>query len=193
MGSNGLGLCSAADGTLVFRSNRHRTTQAGSERFYPVTGDFATHEMEKCARILRAFTVEGIGATVEQVTPDGKKQQKKVIRKIPASIIRQAKGIVIFTSMRSGIAPFGGAGGAGVILARLEDGSWSAPSATTPNNLSAGLMLGVDVYDCVLIGKLRSLALRRRVLQARPRELAKSLCPALTLFFKSCQCAPRKP
>lgn len=136
-----------------------RRLQAGSERFYPVTGDFATHEMEKCARILRAFTVDGIGATVEHKLADGKKEQKKVFRKIPAAIIRQAKGIVIFTSMRSGIAPFGGAGGAGVIVARLEDGTWSAPSATTPNNLSAGLMLGVDVYDCVLIGQSPS---RRR-------------------------------
>lgn len=28
---------------------------------------------------------------------------------------------------------------------------WSAPSSITPNNLSAGFLLGVDVYDCVLV------------------------------------------
>ena len=39
----------------------------GTEHFWPVTGDFV-HEMEKCARILRAFTGEswiGRGLEVE--------------------------------------------------------------------------------------------------------------------------------
>jgi lipid-binding SYLF domain-containing protein len=47
--------------------------------------------------------------------------------------------------------PFAGAGGAGVIVAKLPDGSWSAPSSVSPNNLSVGAMLGVDVYDCILV------------------------------------------
>jgi SH3 domain-containing YSC84-like protein 1 len=29
--------------------------------------------------------------------------------------------------------------------------AWSAPSAMSPNNLSTGLMLGVDIYDAVLV------------------------------------------
>lgn len=53
--------------------------------------------------------------------------------------------------MRTGIAPFAGAGGAGIIVARLPDGQWSAPSFISPNSYSAGLMLGIDVYQCVLI------------------------------------------
>ncbi|KDE02413.1 hypothetical protein MVLG_07026 [Microbotryum lychnidis-dioicae p1A1 Lamole] len=126
----------------------------GSERFYPVTGDF-TAELEKVTRILQSFTVDGVeGAVdVESKTASGapRKVQKKVIRKIPAKVIREAKGVAIFTSMRSGIAPLGGAGGAGMVIARLEDGSWSAPSSMSPNNLSFGLMLGVDIYDAVLI------------------------------------------
>ncbi|SGY48329.1 BQ5605_C001g00642 [Microbotryum silenes-dioicae] len=128
--------------------------QTGSERFYPVTGDF-TAELEKVTRILQSFTVDGVeGAVdVESKTASGapRKVQKKVIRKIPAKVIREAKGVAIFTSMRSGIAPLGGAGGAGMVIARLEDGSWSAPSSMSPNNLSFGLMLGVDIYDAVLI------------------------------------------
>ncbi|KAK4046191.1 hypothetical protein OIV83_006266 [Microbotryomycetes sp. JL201] len=123
----------------------------GSERFWPVTGDFP-EEMAKCARILRAFTVDGIEQTVKaQSVKDGKKRQVKVIRKIPASVLQDCKGVAIFTSMRSGIAPLGGAGGAGVICAKLDDGSWSAPSAMSPNNLSVGAMLGVDIYDAVLV------------------------------------------
>lgn len=56
-----------------------------------------------------------------------------------------------------------------MVVARLEDGSWSAPASISPvslvvavrtfdgaddfaaqNNLSAGFMLGCDVYDAVL-------------------------------------------
>lgn len=138
-------------GTLIRPLPPSPFLQAGTERFYPVTGDFATHEMDKCARILRAFTIDGVERTVEEKSVTGIKKQRKVAKKIPSRIIRSAKGIAIFTSMRSGIAPFGGAGGAGVIMARLEDGSWSAPSSISPNNLSVGAMIGVDIYDAVLI------------------------------------------
>lgn len=72
--------------------------------------------------------VEGIvqEQKVETADPDGKKKTKtKVLRKIPPEVIGQAKGLAIFTSMRSGIAPFGGAGGAGVVVAKLPDGSES--------------------------------------------------------------------
>ncbi|KAK4700009.1 SH3 domain-containing YSC84-like protein 1, partial [Phenoliferia sp. Uapishka_3] len=122
----------------------------GSERFWPVTGDFAV-ELDKCARILRAFTVNASEETVEEKSATGMKVQKKVIKRIPQKVVREAKGLAIFTSMRTGIAPFGGAGGSGVVLAKLPDGSWSAPASMSPNNLSAGFMIGVDIYDAVLI------------------------------------------
>ncbi|OCF43086.1 hypothetical protein I317_03055 [Kwoniella heveanensis CBS 569] len=128
----------------------------GTEAFWPVTGDFPK-EMDKCARILRAFTVDGIvteeKGEVDPSEPDEKKKKKKtkVIRKIPPTVIAQAKGLAIFTSMRTGFAPFGGAGGAGVVVAKLPDGTWSAPASISPNNLSAGFLIGVDVYDCVLV------------------------------------------
>ncbi|TXT07087.1 hypothetical protein VHUM_03257 [Vanrija humicola] len=125
------------------RVNSFAERRFGTEHFWPVTGDFP-NEMDKCARILRNFTVTGIE------TQD-KRSKRKVIRKIPSSVIASAKGLAIFTSMRSGIAPLGGAGGAGLVVARLPDGSWSAPASITPNNLSAGFLLGVDIYDCVLV------------------------------------------
>lgn len=56
------------------------------------------------------------------VTTD-KKKKRKVLRKVPPSVIASAKGLAIFTSMRSGIMPLGGAGGAGVVVAKLPDGS----------------------------------------------------------------------
>jgi lipid-binding SYLF domain-containing protein len=66
-------------------------------------------------------SVEGV--VKEEAIGEGKSKKKaKVLRKIPPEVIREAKGVAIFTSMRSGFAPLGGAGGAGVVVARLPDG-----------------------------------------------------------------------
>lgn len=140
------------------------SAKMGGERFWPKSNDFP-EEITKCERILRAFTVEGIETKPSSSTnpdedvvveKDPKKdgfihKKRKVLRKIPPSVIKRAKGIVIYTAMRSGIAPFGGAGGAGLMLARLPDGSWSAPSSISPNNLAVGLLLGFDIFDVILI------------------------------------------
>ncbi|SPO22114.1 uncharacterized protein UTRI_02119_B [Ustilago trichophora] len=152
------------------------SAKMGGERFWPKSNDFP-EEIAKCERILRAFTAEGIEAkpaassTSGSSTPpsEGKdeatddaetatkpkesfmKKKRKVLRKIPPAVIKRAKGIIIYTAMRSGIAPFGGAGGAGLMLARLPDGSWSAPSSITPNNLAVGLLLGFDIFDVILV------------------------------------------
>jgi lipid-binding SYLF domain-containing protein len=67
-------------------------------------------------------------------TAKGKSKKVKVIRKIPPKVIQEAKGLVIFTAFRSGIAPLGGAGGAGVVIARLEDGCES-PRLSTQREL----------------------------------------------------------
>ncbi|BGP55407.1 hypothetical protein JCM8202_003734 [Rhodotorula sphaerocarpa] len=133
------------------RVNGIATDYLGVERFWPTSNDGPV-EMEKAARILRAFTVDGVGAQVEKKDEKtGAKIRRKIMRKIPARVIRKAKGLVIFSSMRNGIMPFGGAGGSGIIVARLEDGSWSAPSMISPNNLTVGLLAGLDFFQCVLI------------------------------------------
>jgi lipid-binding SYLF domain-containing protein len=46
---------------------------------------------------------------------------------------------------------FAGAGGSGVVIARLPDGTWSPPSAFSVRSGSFGLVYGVDVYDCVCV------------------------------------------
>lgn len=111
---------------LGTRVNDIAEKRFGTEAFWPVTGDFPK-EIEKCTRILRAFTVEGVVTTeeVKEGEGDGKKRtkQKKVLRKIPPAVMQQAKGVAIFTSMRTGFAPLGGAGGAGLVIAKLPDGS----------------------------------------------------------------------
>lgn len=74
--------------------------------FWPTSGDYVK-ELEKCERILRMFTVEGV--PTEETSKDGKKK-RKVFRKLPPNIIKEAKGLIIFTAMRTGFAPFAGAG-----------------------------------------------------------------------------------
>lgn len=134
------------------------SAKAGGERFWPKSNDMV-EEIEKCARILRTFTVEGLETQQKEeeaeVVVDAKgnkvKKRRKVLKKIPPRAIQKAKGIVIYSAMRSGIAPFGGTGGTGLVLARLPDGSWSAPASVSPNNLSVGLLLGLDIFDVVLL------------------------------------------
>jgi lipid-binding SYLF domain-containing protein len=52
--------------------------------------------------------------------------------------------------MRTGLW-VSGAGGSGVLIARTEDGSWSAPSGILVHTLGVGFMAGIDIYDCVLV------------------------------------------
>lgn len=70
--------------------------------------------------------------------------------KIPTEAIAGAKGLAIFTGFRAGMY-LAGAGGSGVVVARLPDGSWSPPSAFSVRSGGVGLVYGVDVYDCICV------------------------------------------
>ncbi|KAH1506715.1 hypothetical protein KXX06_008835 [Aspergillus fumigatus] len=133
------------------------SNKLGSEAFWPMTLD---KESEKAARILRSFCKEGVyvanDATVatREQTPDKKidkpRGKPKVLQKIPDEVIRQAKGIAIFTAMRTGLW-FSGAGGNGILVARLpETGEWSAPSGILLHTAGVGFLAGIDIYDCVM-------------------------------------------
>lgn len=87
----------------------------GLEAFWPTTGDFPA-EMEKAAKILRAFTVDAPAADA------GHHAHAHKYAKIPPSVVRDAKGIAVYTCVRAGVAPWGGAGGSGLVVARLPDG-----------------------------------------------------------------------
>lgn len=116
----------------------------GGERFMPVSHDFEL-EVAKCTRILRTFTTDGIAVK------DDKLAKVKVMKKIPPQVLRDAKGICIYTCMKSGIAPMGGMNGTGLLLGRLPDGSWSPPSSILPGYTSVGFMFGMDIVDIILI------------------------------------------
>lgn len=70
--------------------------------------------------------------------------------KIPAEVIRSAAGLAVFTTFRSALH-ISGAGGSGIVVARLPDGRWSPPSGFLVHTLGAGFMIGLDIYDCVCV------------------------------------------
>ncbi|KAJ6779319.1 hypothetical protein PWT90_02502 [Aphanocladium album] len=123
------------------------SNRIGSEAFWPTTLD---KESDKAARILKSFCKDGFYAEEEFAGEDGPKQKQKVIKKIPQKVIENAVGLAIFTTMRTGLW-ISGAGGSGVLVARQEDGEWSPPSGIMLHTAGLGFLVGVDIYDCVLV------------------------------------------
>lgn len=83
-------------------------------------------------------------------TSTGIKTLDQIPKKIPRRIIQNAAGIAVFTCMRSGLW-MTGSGGSGILIARKSDGTWSPPSGIMLHTPSLSFIIGVDVYDCVLV------------------------------------------
>jgi lipid-binding SYLF domain-containing protein len=93
-------------------------------------------ECKKCGKILASF-----------VNPRQAFGPDKVI---PPSILSNAKGLAIITVLKAG---FLGSGrfGSGLVVARLPDGSWSAPSAIGTIGAGFGGQIGFELTDFVFI------------------------------------------
>lgn len=93
-------------------------------------------ECKKCGRILASF-----------IDPRQAFGPDKVI---PPSILANAKGLAILTVFKAG---FLGSGrfGSGVVVARLADGTWSAPSAIGTVGGGFGGQIGFELTDFVFI------------------------------------------
>src|SRR6266480_5857554 len=100
------------------------SNRLGSEAFWPTTLD---KESDKAARILRSFCKDGFYSKVDEQqakkaeeagdkieAPIGK---QRVLKKIPEKVIKNARGLAIFTVMRTGFW-VSGAGGSGILVAR---------------------------------------------------------------------------
>jgi len=127
----------------------------GSEGFLPSTMD---KEVVKASRILKNFCKDGVYSESTQVPIEGevsgdkkaKQPKNRTLLTIPSKVISRAVGLAIFTTGRVGFQ-VSGATGSGILIARLPDGSWSPPSGIQVHSLGAGFVIGVDIYDCVVI------------------------------------------
>jgi lipid-binding SYLF domain-containing protein len=70
--------------------------------------------------------------------------------KIPRELLDIAKGVVFFTIIKVGFM-FTGRYGTGLVVAKLPDGTWSAPSAVQMSGLGWGLQIGAELTDVMLI------------------------------------------
>ncbi|RXW25326.1 hypothetical protein EST38_g513 [Candolleomyces aberdarensis] len=116
-------------------------------------------EAEKGAKILEAFLAD----------PD---RPESALNAIPKAILQRARGtlpilhstapisltpptlfnpgLAIFQVLKAGFV-FSGKAGSGLVIARLPDGSWSAPSCIATGGLGWGLQIGADITDFVIV------------------------------------------
>ncbi len=134
------------------------SNKLGSEAFWPTTMD---KESDKAARILRSFCKDGFYSKIDEAQAakaadageriEGPQGKQRVLKKIPQKVIQQAVGLAIFTTMRTGLW-VSGAGGSGVLVARHpETHEWSPPSGILLHTYGLGFLIGVDIYDCVVV------------------------------------------
>lgn len=95
-------------------------------------------------------TEDGFYQEEDRPTAAQPKGKQRVLKKIPSKVIRNAKGLCIFTTMRTGLW-VSGSGGAGILVGRTEDGSWSPPSGIMMHTVGVGFLAGIDIYDCVIV------------------------------------------
>ncbi|KAJ1406637.1 hypothetical protein B484DRAFT_456785 [Ochromonadaceae sp. CCMP2298] len=93
---------------------------------------YLNSEIQKAANILNNF----------QSSMDGKG--------VPRKLLGIARGVVFFTILKVGFV-FTGRYGSGVIVAKLPDGKWSAPSAVQITGLGWGLQAGAELTTVMLI------------------------------------------
>ncbi|EEB93454.1 hypothetical protein MPER_07883 [Moniliophthora perniciosa FA553] len=67
-----------------------------------------------------------------------------------AKILDSFLGLAVFQVIKAGFV-FSGKAGSGLVIARLPDGSWSAPSCIATGGLGWGLQIGADITDFVIV------------------------------------------
>lgn len=94
-------------------------------------------EAEKAAKILESFLAN----------PN---HPESALNSIPTAVLQRARGLAVFQVLKAGFM-FSGKAGSGLVIARLPDGSWSAPSCIATGGLGWGLQIGADITDFVIV------------------------------------------
>ncbi|KAJ3118386.1 hypothetical protein HK100_000618 [Physocladia obscura] len=69
---------------------------------------------------------------------------------IPADVITQARGVAVLQVVRAGFH-VAGRFGSGLVVTRLDDGTWSAPSVIKTAGVGVGFVFGAEVTDVVMV------------------------------------------
>ncbi|KAA1469666.1 DUF500-domain-containing protein [Dentipellis sp. KUC8613] len=94
-------------------------------------------EADKAANILASFLAD----------PEN---PQSALNSIPKAVLSRARGLAIFQVLKAGFV-FSGKAGSGIVIARLPDGSWSAPSCIATGGVGWGLQIGADITDFVVV------------------------------------------
>ncbi|BGP26000.1 actin cortical patch component Lsb4 [Rhodotorula toruloides] len=94
-------------------------------------------ECTKAARILQSFLADPA-------------HPESALNSIPKEVLHRAKGFAIFTVLKAGFV-WSGKAGSGVVIARLPDGTWSAPSCIATGGVGFGLQIGADLSEFVVV------------------------------------------
>jgi len=113
-------------------SSRVATESRGFVQGFSLPG-----EAEKSAKILASFLAN----------PE---HPESALNAIPKLVLQRARGLAIFQVIKAGFV-FSGKAGSGIVIARLPDGSWSAPSCIGTAGVGWGLQAGADVTDFVVV------------------------------------------
>jgi len=78
------------------------------------------------------------------------------VNRLMRALLRKAQGVAIFPGMFKAAAGIGGRHGRGVLLIREANGSWGPPQLLTLSGASAGLQVGVERANLILIFRTQS-------------------------------------
>ncbi|KAI0826792.1 DUF500-domain-containing protein [Trametes gibbosa] len=94
-------------------------------------------EADKAAKILESFLAD----------PE---HPESALNAVPKAVLQRARGLAIFSVVKAGFV-FSGKAGSGIVIARMPDGSWSAPSCIATGGVGWGLQIGADITDFVIV------------------------------------------
>ncbi|KAH9948892.1 hypothetical protein B0H21DRAFT_787572 [Amylocystis lapponica] len=101
-------------------------------------------EAEKAAKILASFLGKHTEPAADPEHPES------ALNSIPKVVLQRARGLAIFSVIKAGFV-FSGKAGSGLVIARLPDGSWSAPSCIATGGVGWGLQIGADLTEFVVV------------------------------------------
>ena len=107
-------------------------------------------ECDKCAGIIAKFV--SVRPEEAPLLEMAKKNEytKEAAKYIPRDVVKNCKGIAVLTVVKAGAAITARAG-SGLVVAKLESGEWSAPSAIGIAGLGVGWQFGAEITDYVFI------------------------------------------